>query len=161
MRQAQLVCMRLDPAQCDLHALLENVAKFSCQLHAATPGHVRNLDEKYATVAARAVGHEASHDSWATISCQQVLRGKLPENSTSLGAPARQKGPQGERSAQRTSAADIPGLLCDLLIILFYSEDLFYVLYGQLRLVVLHVPAVFSFGVLDSLRATYRANFTL
>jgi hypothetical protein len=97
MRQAQLVCMRLDPAQCDLHALLENVAKFSCQLHAATPGHVRNLDEKYATVAARAVGNEASHDSWATISCQQVLRGTLPENSTSLGAPARQKGPQGER----------------------------------------------------------------
>jgi hypothetical protein len=114
MRQAQLVCMRLDPAQCDLHALLENVAKFSCQLHAATPGHVRNLDEKYATVAARAVGHEASHDSWATISCQQVLRGTLRKTPRLLVFPLDNKvrrekeGPENECSGHTWSSLRSP-----------------------------------------------------
>lgn len=70
MCQTQLVRMGFDPAQCDLHTLLEDVAKLSSQLHAATAGHVRNLDEKYAAVAARAVSHETGHDTRATITRQ-------------------------------------------------------------------------------------------
>ena len=80
MCQTQLVCVCLDPAQCDLHALLENVAKFPRQLHAATARHVRNLNEKYAAVPARAVGHETGHDTWTAIQCQRPLRAAIPRN---------------------------------------------------------------------------------
>lgn len=51
VRETKLVCVSLNPAQCNLDTLLEHVAQLSCELHAAATRHVGNFDKKYAPVA--------------------------------------------------------------------------------------------------------------
>ena len=64
--QTELVRMSFDPAQCNLNAFLEHISKLPGELHAAATRHICNFDEKYASVATGAVGHETSDDTWTT-----------------------------------------------------------------------------------------------
>lgn len=58
--------MGLDPAQCHLDTLLQDVAEFSCELHAAATRHIGDFYEEYASIATRTVGHEACDNAWTT-----------------------------------------------------------------------------------------------
>ena len=49
-RQAKLVGMGFDPAQCHLNTLLEDISQLSSKLHATAPRHVGDFDEQYAPV---------------------------------------------------------------------------------------------------------------
>jgi hypothetical protein len=59
------------------------------------------------------------------------------------------------------NSANLPGLLCDFLVILLNPEDLFDVFHRQLRFIILHVPGVFGLGIFDCFGTTHRADFTL
>lgn len=58
--------MGLDPAQCYLDTLLQDVAEFSCELHAAATRHIGDFYEKYASIATGTVGYEARDNTWTT-----------------------------------------------------------------------------------------------
>ena len=65
--QTKLICMGLDPGQCYLDTLLQNVAKLSCKLYTAATRHIGDFYEEDAPIATRTVGHETCDDTWATI----------------------------------------------------------------------------------------------
>jgi hypothetical protein len=71
--QSELIRMSFDPAQCHLDTLLQDVAKLSCELHAAATGHIGDFYEKDAPVATRTVGHETCYNSGAACECQRFL----------------------------------------------------------------------------------------
>jgi hypothetical protein len=84
----------------------------------------------------------------------------LPTTASSVGSSGRKAVEKG-REMHNINSANLPGLLCDLLVILLNPENLFDVFHRQLRFIILHVPSVLGLGIFDCFGTTHRTYFTL